>query len=845
MRRRSEGGSPPLLKRLVLGALLLLCVRVSGASAQTELEGIGRLQGDVELLGRIHGTRPPAAYYERLRADPTAFQFHRVWTRRLQGDIGFRSPLDDPALDRPVARAPAIPPPYPTLGFREGGVKGTFRFPVVLGLFADSPSQPPATQETLQRHFFDGPNPTGTIRDYYEQASQRRVDVRGVTFPWVQTELSGGLVAGGTSGLASPARVRDFIVEILEALDASGMDWSAFVNDGPDGVPNSPDDDGHVDLLAVVHPAWGSECGADPQRTRIWSHRFRLSAWGGGPFVTSTPAASGGYVTIDDYIIQPALSCDRESPNEIGVLAHELGHGFGLPDLYGTRTSSSHFGAGNWDLMATGTWGCAGSNPARPCGMGAWSRAMLGWVEVEELLPGTEPIELTVGPSLEDSRVYRLQGEGSRHHLLLENRQRDGFDTQIFSPGLLVWQVDPEKVANGWRSNVVNGDPQRMGVWLREAQGDERLVLPGGGRGDAGNPFPGAAGNQRFHAGSRPSARAWDGDPLGVTLLNITRAGREVRLLASTYSPQVVLQAQGPSPGGFGMNGAQVSGGDRHLFRSAPFQEHVLEARTAAEVAPGTRPRFQGWEGSDSDARILTFMTPLRDTTLVARFGTELEHRIMVRVEGGVDTLAGGEVLVNPQEPEGWFPHGTQLRLEAVPRQGFRFRDWVGDSTLPGGLQNPLEFRVQSPFEIVAFFETAFTVSGPPHPVTLEAGLPARVDLVASSGNLPIRWKLEVGSLPEGLILLPQDGRVQGEPLEVGTFSVQIVGRDAIGLEDRLDLVLEVSPPAVAAEALALVLLREAGGLSQAQRTVLDRLGNGNGRLDVGDLRIFLSNGGG
>lgn len=848
MPRRARSLGDPFLKRLtlrrlLLGALPLVCVGAPEISAQTGLQG--RLHGDVELLGRIHGTRPPDAYFQLLQDEPTAFQFHRVWTRRLLGGFDYTPLPGESGTGGGVAGAPELPPPYPTLGFREGGVKGTFRFPVVLGLFADSPPAPPAPQETLQRHFFDGPNPTGTIRDYYHQASQGRVDVQGVTFPWTASELSGAVVAGGTSGLASPARVRDFIVEILEELDASGVDWSPYVNDGPDGVPNSPDDDGHVDLLAVVHPAWGSECGGDPERNRIWSHRYRLSAWGGGPFVTSTPSASGGFVTIDDYIIQPALSCDRESPNEIGVLAHELGHGFGLPDLYGTQTSSSHFGAGNWDLMATGTWGCGGNNPARPCGMGAWSRAMLGWVEVEDIAPGTQLIELTVGPSLEDARVYRLQGEGSRHHLLLENRQRDGFDAQIFSPGLLIWQIDPEEVAGRWRSNAVNGDPQRMGVWLREAQGEDRLILPNGGRGDAGNPFPGATGNQRFHAGSSPSARASDGDPLGITLLDITRTGRQVRLLASTYSPQVVLQVQGPSPGGFGVDGSQVSSGDSHLFRSAPFQEHVLEARTAPEVAPGTRPRFHGWEGSDTDARILTFTTPLVDTTLVARFGTDLEFRMMVGVEGGIGTLAGGEVVVNPEEPEGWFPAGTELRLEAVARQGFRFRDWVSNSNLPAERGNPLEFQLQSPVEVVAFFEEAFTVSGPTDPVKLEAGLPAQVVLEASSGNHPITWEVEGGVLPEGLILVPRDSRVEGESLEVGTFSAQIVGRDAIGLEDRLSLVLEVSPPRVAAEDLSLALLLEAGGLSPAQRTVLDRLGNGNGRLDVGDLRIFLLNGGG
>jgi hypothetical protein len=42
---------------------------------------------DVELLGRMHGTRPPAAYYELIARDPTAFQFAHGRSLRMRREL--------------------------------------------------------------------------------------------------------------------------------------------------------------------------------------------------------------------------------------------------------------------------------------------------------------------------------------------------------------------------------------------------------------------------------------------------------------------------------------------------------------------------------------------------------------------------------------------------------------------------------------------------------------------------------------------------------------------------------------------------------------------------------------
>ena len=195
-------------------------------------------------------------------------------------------------------------------------------------------------------------------------------------------------------------------------------------NDGPDGLPNSGDDDGYVDALAVIHPTAAAECGGGSQDDRIWSHRWSLGAHGNN-FVTNVPAFGGDFIRISDYFIQPVFACNQSDLSPIGVFAHEMGHAFGLPDLYDTRASSGkHAGAGNWDLLSSGSWGCDNRSPESPCHMGAWTKSILGWVDVTTVPPNTDISELILEPVETGGAIYRVDAiDGSGEYFLLENRQ--------------------------------------------------------------------------------------------------------------------------------------------------------------------------------------------------------------------------------------------------------------------------------------------------------------------------------------------------------------------------------------------------------------------------------------
>src|SRR5690606_41439858 len=91
-------------------------------------------------------------------------------------------------------------------------------------------------------------------------------------------------------------RLGQYIRELLEELDARGVDWGLFDNDGPDGIPNSGDDDGFVDVLAVFHPEIGNECGGPGPGAR----RAQLAARPpyGGAYQARPPSNPPGDGTI-------------------------------------------------------------------------------------------------------------------------------------------------------------------------------------------------------------------------------------------------------------------------------------------------------------------------------------------------------------------------------------------------------------------------------------------------------------------------------------------------------------------------------------------------------------------
>jgi M6 family metalloprotease-like protein len=376
-------------------------------------------------------------------------------------------------------------------------IEGRKSIPVLTLKFSDTGSADPIDVKQLQTELFDGPWPTGTMTDYYKEISYGLFEVTGQVHPFKTLKNKGSFYTANCNGLCEEAKIPDMLTETL-TLNGS-IDWGQFDNEGPDGKPNSGDDDGFVDFVAFVQPDIGGECGKNPH---VWSHRFSLSGWGAKAFPTKSPANGGGTIMIDDYVVMPSKACDAKTMIQIGVFAHEFGHAFGLPDLYDTDDDNGESeGAGNWCLMAGGSWGGDGNSPERPAHMSAWSKTFLGWV-LPKLPAGNPSISLEDIESKAVALKVPISAVGTQYYLI-ENRQKTKFDDHLPIGGLLIWRINDSVVNAGLINNSVNADETKQGVELVEADGLSHLDSTTN-RGDAGDPFPGSKNVRNLDNTTKP-----------------------------------------------------------------------------------------------------------------------------------------------------------------------------------------------------------------------------------------------------------------------------------------------------------------------------------------------------
>ncbi len=384
---------------------------------------------------RTSGSIPLPAL-DVLAKDPTAYKNRRAWVEKA---LAARQAREAEASSGRLTTVSA--PLAPNLA-----VTGTLNVPVLLGYFqGQGTPTSPITQAQLQTQFF-GANPNGSVSDYYTEVSYDQFTIGGTVYAWTQLTQDVNHYAGQSQGLVpNDAHTGQLIKELLDARDG-GINFAQFDNDGPDGVPNSGDDDGYVDVLCVVHSFRGAECGFT---NRIASHSWLYSAWpdgGNQPYTTNDARVGGGFIKIDDYNITPAVSCDDAQgtkANEIGTLCHELGHGLGLPDLYGydpvTKAPTGEKGAGDWSLMATGNW----NTPAKPAHFDAWCKMELGWLVPTVVSWQPTPVNI---PAVEtNATAYRLPFTDERF-------RRSTACALNGSYSLYCGLTQAEATARGWQS---------------------------------------------------------------------------------------------------------------------------------------------------------------------------------------------------------------------------------------------------------------------------------------------------------------------------------------------------------------------------------------------------------
>ncbi len=460
------------------------------------------------------GVKMPPAYYDRIAKDPTAFQFRHAWIHLARRIRENREAYERGEISREEAMA-------------RGGMvfAGTKYVPVLTGKYANTGADPYPVSD-LQTELFDGPWPTGTMTQFYSEISYGNVNLTGTVYNWVTVSQNDTYYEGTTNGLGFDARTGEFLKEILDANDPT-VDFGLYDNDGPDGIPNSGDDDGFVDFVAFVHPESGGECG----NSNMWSHRWVYSGWWGTSYTTNDPSANGGFIKVEDYVIQPAFNCSGTTMIEIGVFCHEFGHAFGLPDLYDTDTGAqASEGIGHWGLMGSGNW----NSPTSPAHMCPWSKIQLGWLTPTVITPATNisgPDELLnqLGEALqtlnnvefnpEVIKVYATSPPGSEY-FLIENRQPMGFDANVHSSGLVIWHIDDAMPDNNsqWYPGLNPANHYKVAV--EQADGNWDLEH-NTNRGDAGDAFA----STFFDCNTTPNTDSYTSGPSFISMSNISASG--------------------------------------------------------------------------------------------------------------------------------------------------------------------------------------------------------------------------------------------------------------------------------------------------------------------------------
>ena len=333
---------------------------------------------------------------------------------------------------------------------------------------------------------------SNSMRTYYREVSYGMFDVEvDVVGPFQSSHTLEWYGEDGTGRDNANGPIYEMAREAVQLADPT-VDFSKY-----DG-----DNDGDIDALFIINAGPGQEGGGGPYGSdAIWSHQSVI--------VPGEMTDEGVWAWV--YTTEP-------DNGRVGVFAHEFGHVLGLPDLYDTDGGGSggnSAAAGDWDIMAGGSWNGGGNTPAH---FNAWSKDKLGWVDPIIVTSDVSLTQIEIPPYWNNSVVYKIWAHdpstNTVEYFLIENRQKEGYDSALPGEGILIWHIN--------ESHGNNNNPNKLRVDLEEADGppQDMQLTSGGNQGDAGDPWVGLGKN--FTTTSNPNSTAYNGSSTGIWVWNIS-----------------------------------------------------------------------------------------------------------------------------------------------------------------------------------------------------------------------------------------------------------------------------------------------------------------------------------
>lgn len=774
------------------------------------------------------------------------------------------------ALNGPIAMARSQAQggaPRPSL---TTAVSGTQNVPALIFGYKNTPASlftahPPADYAQLLFGSTPLPGTPYSVRTFYEQMSNSLLSMQGQVLGWVQLDSNevfytgtAGTCSGNPFGtancngifsVAATRAMQNGMRVALARVDTgpAGINFGQYDNDGPDGNPNTTDDDGYVDMFMFAHATRDGACGGSTNN-HIWSHRFVLvnaTQTDYQDYVTNDVSNKPGFgnVRISDYFIASGLggvtSCDSTQIMPIGTAAHEFGHALGLPDLYDTDQVTE--GIGQWGLMGSGNF----ASPLSPARYEAWSLSEMGWVTLAPLTT-TNTYRFGAAPTSDTAFFVNVQGSNPRgEYFLLENRQASLADTALIrihclrsgnppgcGGGLLLWHIDQAQVdAKGFRAgNAVNTGPI-FGVKLMQADGLNHLNDPNATfprrRGDAGDPYPGVAGNTAFSFRTNPAAvKNVDATFVGFAVDSIRQVvtGGEMAFRLRFGALTVVRASDTAAV-------IQFDGAPFNVFRDlleegASYTVSVADTQISANGR--TRWRFASW--SDGGARTHAIIGSLSGGTLTATLNSDFKL-IATATPGGTITPDTAINLAGE-----FIPSGRAVQLTATPDASVNFFGWTGDTATANAT---IVLPMGKPYTVTANFGTTLAISSAAARPNGVMGAAYSDTLRATGGTGTFSWTVTGGALPQGVTLAPATGVVSGFPRATGNFTYTATVTSASQSQSRT-FTFSVTAPTLATANVVTQLLGPTTPLTADEVRYLDYLGNANGSFDIGDFLAWV-----
>ena len=413
-----------------------------------------------------------------------------------------------PGLLPPAPPSTAGQRPRHLPGVRGAPLTGTLNNIVVFVRFAGEAEFTDAIAD-YQRMFND-PEPGGvSLYGYYLEATYGKLEIRSTFYPAPTGDAVVSFEDSHTrryyqpyNATANPDGYHDSIDSMSRESDLIAAAATAIAPQIPDGLALDGDGDGFIDNMVFI-----VDGAPDGWSDLLWPHQT---------MIYQLVEIRGLKVLYYNFQLSKVL----KSGSEVGVLAHEMFHTLGAPDLY-HYSQDGLVPAGPWDLME--------HDGAVPQHMSAQMKHEYGhWIDTipEIKASGSYELKPLASPT---GNAWRVAAKGSAtQSFVIEYRRAVGtYEKGLPGSGLLVWRVDAALALQGNK----DGPPDEIYVFrpggstVKTGQVEQAFLAPGAGRG-------------RFAEDTDPHPYLSDGTPVPFRIWDISEPGDTITFKVCVDPPE-------------------------------------------------------------------------------------------------------------------------------------------------------------------------------------------------------------------------------------------------------------------------------------------------------------------